>query len=70
MARFWFHYNKPASRKQGRPVMTVHSQGICHMVHHIECKVPVETRIRKTQPHVVLAGSGTLCLSGGHCRIT
>ncbi|NBV87905.1 MAG: hypothetical protein EBR88_00045 [Betaproteobacteria bacterium] len=70
MARFYFHYNKPASRREGRPMLTVHSQGCCHLVHHIECSVPVYTRVRKTQPHVVMAGTGTIWLAGGTCRIT
>jgi hypothetical protein len=70
MAAFWFHYNKPASRQAGHPVMTVHSQGCCHTVRHIECHVPVRTRERKSQPHVVMAGRGTVTLSGETAYIT
>lgn len=60
MAAFWFHYNKPASRAAGEPRLTVHCQGACHIVRHIECHVPVRTRERKSQPHVVMAGTGSV----------
>jgi hypothetical protein len=70
MAAFWFHYNKPLSKQRGYPTMTVHCQGACHFVRHIECHVPVRTRERKSQPHVVMAGSGTVCFSGETAYIT
>jgi len=70
MTAFWFHYNKPASRAAGHPVLTVHCQGACHTVRHIECHVPVRTRERKSQPHVVMAGKGTVCFSGETAYIT
>lgn len=59
---FWFHYNKPESRKQKRNVLTLHFAGACHMVHAIRCKVPVSTRNRKSQPHCVLAGKGAVAV--------
>lgn len=59
-AAFWFHYNKPEAHRQGHPVMTVHYRGICHMVRHISCAVPVSTRERTSQPHVVMAGRGAI----------
>lgn len=70
MSAFWFHYNKPASRTAGRPVMTVHYRGACHFVRHIKCHVPVRTRERQSQPHVVMAGQGTVTLSGETAVIT
>lgn len=70
MSAFFYHYNKPASRKAGHPVLTVHCQGICHLVRHIECHVPTKTRERKTQPHVVVAGKGTVAISGETAYIT
>jgi len=60
MSAFWFHYNKPESRKQKMNMLTVHYQGKCHFVHDIVCKVPLETRHRKKQPHCVMAGSGEI----------
>lgn len=59
-AAFWFHYNKPASAKAGCPMLTVHSVGVCHLVKGIQCSVPIETRIRKTQPRCVMAGRGSV----------
>jgi hypothetical protein len=53
---FFFHYNKPASLAQKRNVLTVHWQGACHLVHAIDCRVPIMTRNRTTQPRCVMAG--------------
>jgi len=53
---FWFHYNKPESRKLGKPQITVHFAGVCHIVDNIICDAPTVGRIRKTQPHWVMAG--------------
>ena len=53
---FWFHYNKPASRIAGAPRLTIHWKGACHIVTGIRCLVPTESRIRRSQPHVVIAG--------------
>jgi len=54
--RFNFHYNKPASLKAGRPILTVHFRGVCHLVSSVRCVVPCETKIRKQQPRCVMAG--------------
>lgn len=53
---FWFHYNKPASAKRGRPQITVHYRGQCHIVDNIRCGVPTEGRLRQRQPRFVVAG--------------
>jgi hypothetical protein len=53
---FWFHYNKPASKMANNPKMTVHHNGICHIVDHIICDVSTYTKHNKRQPHVVLKG--------------
>ena len=55
---FWFHYNKPESKKRGANVLTVHCQKQCLMIHELDVKVPTKLRHRKTQPHAVLAGRG------------
>lgn len=70
MTAFWFHYNKPASKQAGHPVLTVHWQGRCHFVRHIQCHVPVQTRERKSQPHVVVAGRGNVAICGDTATIT
>lgn len=54
--KFWFHYNKPASRAQQRNVLTVHYRGACHLVTGIDCQVPIATRDRTSQPRCVMAG--------------
>ena len=70
MPAFWFHFNKPETRKRGRPVMTVHYQGQCVMVEEIECNVPVRTRRRKQQPVMVVAGVGEVTVTDGKAVIT
>jgi hypothetical protein len=70
MTAFWFHYNKPASRNAGHPVMSVHYQGVCLLVRHIVCDAEVYSRERKTQPHVVMAGVGMVRLTGDTAYIT
>ena len=60
MSAFWFHYNKPASAKAGRPILTVHHKGACLLVDNIVCSVPVRTRTRSKQPRVVMAGRGSV----------
>ena len=54
--RFWFHYNKPESRKQGRNVLTVHWKNACHPVNSITCGTPIETHDQKQQPRCVMRG--------------
>jgi hypothetical protein len=54
--KFFFHYNKPASKKAGKPRITVHLQGKCHLVENLDVHVPTYGRIRKTQPFFVMAG--------------
>lgn len=56
MKSFWFHYNKPASRKAGKPQITVHYNSTCHIVNNVVCNVKTVGRLRNTQPHWVIAG--------------
>jgi hypothetical protein len=53
---FFFHYNKPASRAAGAPVISLHVGGACHLVRNVDCLVPVKGRIRKAQPRWVMTG--------------
>lgn len=53
---FFFHFNKPASRAAGAPVISLHVDGVCYLVSNIECLVPIKGRIRKTQPRWVMTG--------------
>jgi len=57
--RFFFHYNKPESKKQGRNVLTVHWKGECIPVNSVNCHVAIETHDNKTQPHCTLRGWAT-----------
>lgn len=70
MRSFWFHFNRPASQRAGHPVMSVHHKGSCLLVRHIVCHAPVETRTRKTQPRVVMAGIGYVRVDGDTAYIT
>lgn len=54
--RFWFHFNKPATAKAGKPQITVHIKKACHVVDNVICRVPTEGRLRKQQPKFVMAG--------------
>jgi len=54
--RFFFHYNKPESRKQGRNVLTVHWQNACIPVNNIKVNVPTESHTQKQQPNCVIRG--------------
>ena len=54
--RFWYHYNKPLSKRMGRPTMTVHFKDRCIYADNIICHVPTETHQRKRQPHMVVRG--------------
>jgi hypothetical protein len=54
--KFFFHYNKPASRTLGSHKLSVHWKGVCHIVDSIDCKVPTRSKINKRQPFVVIEG--------------
>ena len=56
LKRFFFHYNKPESRKQGRNVLTVHWKNSCIPVNHLKINVPIESHTQKSQPHCVMRG--------------
>ena len=53
---FFFHYNKPASQAAGRPQISVHYRGQCYVVDEVACYVTTKSRVRRTQPHFVMAG--------------
>lgn len=53
---FWFHYNKPESKKAGRPKLTLHYLGMCHLVDKLIIKVPTYSFNRKTQPYCIIKG--------------
>ena len=58
--RFWFHYNKPMSRKMDMEVWTVHWKDKCYQVMHIMCNTDTETYERSSQPHAIVRGKAHL----------
>jgi len=62
---FFYHYNKPASKAAGRPQLSIHYRKQCHIVDSIECFVPTKSKIRKSQPHVVITGKAVLFIEEG-----
>lgn len=56
LRNFFFHYNKPLSRKAQKPILSIHYNKKCLFVENIICKVPTKGKIRKTQPYFVLCG--------------
>lgn len=67
---FFFHYNKPASRAAGKPVLTLHFAGKCHLVSSVFCFCPVSTHVRKKQPHCVVRGRGVVEIKQGRAVIS
>lgn len=63
MYAFQVHYNRPASQRAGKNVITVHYRGACHLVHHLRCLVPTESRHRARQPRFVIVGRGVMTVS-------
>ena len=60
---FFYHYNKPASLKAGKPQISVHYNKTCYVVDNICCGVPTWGHINKSQPRFVVKGRGILVLS-------
>lgn len=56
---FFFHYNKPASRQRGKPVISIHYKDRCLLVDNIVCSVETKGRINKRQPFFVIAGKAS-----------
>lgn len=54
---FFFHYNKPATQKAGKPQLSVHYKGKCHVVDALDCRVPCYSHINKEQPRLVMKGT-------------
>lgn len=56
MYTFFFHYNKPASQRAGKPQISVHYKNKCHIVDNIICKTPIAGKLNKRQPRFVVKG--------------
>jgi hypothetical protein len=55
-SRWFVHYNKPASRRNGHTVMTLHYKDVCHLVRNIKIQTPCESHERRSQPRCVIRG--------------
>ena len=53
---FFFHYNKPASKAAGKPVISLHFKKQCVLVSNIVCGVPTKGKIRNKQPCFIMTG--------------
>jgi hypothetical protein len=56
VAVFFFHYNKPASQKAGKPIVSIHYKKQCILVENIVCDVKTWGHINKRQPRFVIKG--------------
>ena len=53
---FFFHFNKPASMKEGRAKISVHYMNACYLVDNIVCGVATKGRTRNSSPKFVMTG--------------
>lgn len=53
---FFYHYNKPASKARGKPVISIHYRNQCILVSNIICEVHTKGRLNKRQPYFVVTG--------------
>jgi len=53
---FFFHYNKPLSKKRGKPQITIHFKKQCLIVDNIICWAETRGHISKRQPYFVMKG--------------
>lgn len=54
--RFWYHYNKPESRRSERNCLTVHWNDECILVNSVKCHVATESYDRRSQPYCIIRG--------------
>lgn len=68
--RYFFHYHKELSRKQGKNVLTMHWEKACHMTHDVVLHgVNMETHAQKKQPRCIMRGFAKEVVfidNGGH----
>jgi hypothetical protein len=53
---FYFHYNKPYSKRYGTHKWSVHWRDTCYITDKIICNVPTISKLNKRQPYVVMRG--------------
>jgi hypothetical protein len=53
---FYLHYNKPASIKRGKPVISIHYRKQCLLVENFRFSGEIEGKINSRQPKFVIKG--------------
>lgn len=56
---FFFHYNKPLSKKERKPIISIHYNKQCLFVENVVCNVKTRGRIRNKQPFFVMCGKAS-----------
>lgn len=56
MKRFYFHYNKPYSKRYKKHKWSVHYNDTCFIVDEIQCDRPCQSKLNKRQPVCVMRG--------------
>ena len=54
--RYFFHYNKPASKAAGKPQLTIHFKNKCYIVDKITNYTTCESKNNPRQPFCVIQG--------------
>ena len=54
--KFFFHYNKPKSKQEGCPIISLHYDGACHFAKNVVVNTPTQGKIRNRQPFFVMEG--------------
>ncbi len=54
--KFFFHFNKIASRIAKEPRFSLHFYGKCHIVKSLIIRVNTVSKINKRQPYAVMVG--------------
>ncbi len=67
---FFFHYNKPASKKANKTMWSVHWNNACYIVENIDCRVPVLSKTNKRQPFATMKGKGRVKVNNKTAVIT
>jgi hypothetical protein len=56
--RFFYHLNKPETKKLGKVVWSIHYRNQCILANHLDIRVPTESREQTTrQPYAKMVGN-------------
>ena len=54
--RFFYHFNKPESKRLGKPQISIHYKKSCSIVDNIVINTSTFGRLNKTQPYFTVVG--------------